>query len=163
MFRPAGTTPGHALEWSRLIAQLWVLDGYQEGRFIEAAGKLFRAAVTLGWDHTAGGFYYTLDFDNRPAIAHKLWWPAAEAIAAAAFLHALKPDPFYESWYRKVWNFTATNFIDPANGGWFPELGDGLRPIDRFFTGKPDLYHALQACLIPLYPAKGSLMKVVGT
>jgi mannose/cellobiose epimerase-like protein (N-acyl-D-glucosamine 2-epimerase family) len=163
MFRPAGTTPGHALEWSRLIAQLWVLDGYQEGRFIEAAGKLFRAAVTLGWDHTAGGFYYTLDFDNRPAIAHKLWWPAAEAIAAAAFLHALKPDPFYESWYRKVWNFTANNFIDPANGGWFPELGDGLRPIDRFFTGKPDLYHALQACLIPLYPAKGSLMKVVGT
>ena len=163
MFRPAGTTPGHALEWSRLIAQLWVLDGYQEGRFIEAAGKLFRAAVTLGWDHTAGGFYYTLDFDNRPAIAHKLWWPAAEAIAAAAILHALKPDPFYESWYRKVWNFTATNFIDPANGGWFPELGDGLRPIDRFFTGKPDLYHALQACLIPLYPAKGSLMKVVGT
>jgi mannose/cellobiose epimerase-like protein (N-acyl-D-glucosamine 2-epimerase family) len=163
MFRPAGTTPGHALEWSRLIAQLWVLDGYQEGRFIEAAGKLFRAAVTLGWDHTAGGFYYTLDFDNRPAIAHKLWWPAAEAIAATAFLHALKPDPFYESWYRKVWNFTATNFIDPANGGWFPELGDGLRPIDRFFTGKPDLYHALQACLIPLYPAKGSLMKVVGT
>ena len=25
MFRPAGTTPGHALEWSRLLLQLWCL------------------------------------------------------------------------------------------------------------------------------------------
>ena len=24
------------------------------------------------------------------------------------------------------------------------------------FTGKPDLYHAVQACLIPLLPATGS-------
>ncbi|WP_395684924.1 AGE family epimerase/isomerase [Aestuariivirga sp.] len=163
MFRPAGTTPGHALEWSRLLAQLWVLDGYREGRFLDAAKKLFQAAVKLGWDHQSGGFYYTLDFENRPAITHKLWWPAAEAIAAAAFLHALKPDDVYEQWYRKVWNFTASHFIDPANGGWFPELGDDLRPADRFFTGKPDIYHALQACLIPLYPAKGSLMKVVAS
>jgi hypothetical protein len=29
------------------------------------------------------------------------------------------------------------------------------------FTGKPDLYHALQACLIPLFPATGSLTKVI--
>ena len=27
MFRPAGTTPGHALEWSRLLVQLWELGG----------------------------------------------------------------------------------------------------------------------------------------
>ncbi len=27
MFRPSGTTPGHWLEWSRLILQLWVLGG----------------------------------------------------------------------------------------------------------------------------------------
>ena len=30
MFRPAGTTPGHWLEWARLLAQLWVLDGRRE-------------------------------------------------------------------------------------------------------------------------------------
>ena len=51
------------------------------------------------------------------------------------------------------------HFIDPANGGWFGELGDDLKPMDKFFTGKPDIYHALQACLIPLYPATGSLMR----
>jgi sulfoquinovose isomerase len=27
MFRPFGTTPGHALEWSRLLIQLWELGG----------------------------------------------------------------------------------------------------------------------------------------
>ncbi len=40
------------------------------------------------------------------------------------------------------------------------ELDDDLKPIDLFFTGKPDIYHALQACLIPLFPATGSITKV---
>lgn len=161
MFRPAGTTPGHWLEWARLMAQLWVLDGRKESWHIEAADKLFRSACARGWDKEKGGFFYTLDFDNRPALTHKIWWPATEAIGAAAFLHALKPDPFYEEWYRRVWDFSAQYFIDPANGGWYGELGDDLKPIDKFFTGKPDIYHALQACLIPLCPPTGSLMRAV--
>lgn len=161
MFRPAGTTPGHWLEWARLMAQLWVLDQRREKWMIDAAEKLFHSAVARGWDTAKGGFYYTLDFDNRPAITHKIWWPLTEAIGAAAFLNALKPDRFYEDWYRKLWDFAAIHFIDPANGGWFPELGSDLKPIDRFFTGKPDIYHALQACLIPLFPANGSLMRAV--
>jgi sulfoquinovose isomerase len=161
MFRPAGTTPGHWLEWSRLLAQLWVLDGRREAWHIEAADKLFRSAVTRGWDPDKGGFYYTLDFANRPALTHKIWWPATEAIGAAAFLNTLTPSPFYEEWYRKVWDFSATYFIDPANGGWFGELGDDLKPVDKFFTGKPDIYHALQACLIPLFPATGSLLQAI--
>ncbi|MCA3560470.1 MAG: AGE family epimerase/isomerase [Aestuariivirga sp.] len=163
MFRPAGTTPGHWLEWSRLMAQLWVLDGRKEAWHIEAAQKLFKSAVTRGWDTEKGGFFYTLDFDNRPALTHKIWWPATEAIGAAAFLSQLKPDPFLEAWYRKVWDFSATYFIDPANGGWYGELGGDLNPIDKFFTGKPDIYHALQACLIPLFPATGSLMHAVSS
>ena len=28
-------------------------------------------------------------------------------------------------------------------------------------SGKADIYHALQACLIPLFPATGSLTKVI--
>ncbi|WP_421694666.1 AGE family epimerase/isomerase [Aestuariivirga sp.] len=161
MFRPAGTTPGHWLEWARLLAQLWVLDGRKEAWHIEAAEKLFRSAVTRGWDYEKGGFFYTLDFEHRPALTHKIWWPLTEAIGAAAFLNALTPAPFYESWYRKLWDFAATHFIDPANGGWFGELDDDLLPMDKFFTGKPDIYHALQACLIPLFPPAGSLMRAV--
>ena len=73
----------------------------------------------------------------------------------------MKAEGFYEDWYRKVWDFSASYFIDPANGGWFNELGDDLKPFDKFFTGKCDIYHALQACLIPLYPATGSLMTAI--
>lgn len=161
MFRPAGTTPGHWLEWARLLAQLWTLDPHRDPGHIPAAGKLFRSAVNRGWDHERGGFFYTLDFENRPSLPHKIWWPVTEAIGAAAFLGALKPDAFYEEWYRRFWNFAATYFIDPATGGWFAELDDDLKPFDKFFTGKPDIYHALQACLIPLFPANGSLMKAI--
>ena len=50
---------------------------------------------------------------------------------------------------------------DAAQGGWHPELDDSLTPRPRFFTGKPDIYHALQACLIPLYPTNGSLTKEI--
>jgi sulfoquinovose isomerase len=161
MFRPAGTTPGHWLEWSRLLVQLWVLGGKAQAWLPDAASKLFRSAVTRGWDPEKGGFYYTLDFDNRPLLRHKIWWPATEAIGAAAFLAAHDPDPFYEDWYRRVWGFSANHFIDPANGGWFGELDEDLKPVDFFFTGKPDIYHALQACLIPQFPATGSLMKSI--
>ena len=62
-------------------------------------------------DPQISGFFYTLDFENHPALTHKIWWPATEAIGAAAFLNALKPDPFYEDWYRKVWDFSANRFI----------------------------------------------------
>jgi hypothetical protein len=31
--------------------------------------------------------------------------------------------------------------------------------VPGYFVGKLDLYHALQACLIPLYPANASLTR----
>jgi mannose/cellobiose epimerase-like protein (N-acyl-D-glucosamine 2-epimerase family) len=161
MFRPTGTTPGHWLEWSRLLVQLWVLGGKKLSWLPDAAAKLFHSAVTRGWDHAKGGFFYTLGFDSQPALRHKIWWPATEAIGAAAFLAAHAPSNFYEDWYRRVWGFSMNHFIDPANGGWFPELGEDLKPVDVFFTGKPDIYHALQACLVPLFPATGSLLKAI--
>ena len=161
MFRPAGTTPGHWLEWSRLLMQLWVLGGKTHDWMPDAAKNLFRSAVTRGWDEETGGFFYTLDFDNKPSLRHKIWWPATEAIGAAAFIAEHDADPFFEDWYRRVWDFSATHFIDKANGGWYPELGEDLMPRDFYFTGKPDIYHALQACLIPLYPAAGSLTKMI--
>jgi mannose/cellobiose epimerase-like protein (N-acyl-D-glucosamine 2-epimerase family) len=161
MFRPFGTTPGHALEWSRLLAQLDALGGGRLGWTMEAARGLFTQAVTDGWDHAAGGFYYTLDYGNAPLIRDRLWWPCCEAIAAAAFLRDRTEDDVFEVWYRRVWDWSAHHLLDRRHGGWFSELDDGLVARPRFFSGKPDIYHALQACLIPLYPAGGSLGSMV--
>jgi mannose/cellobiose epimerase-like protein (N-acyl-D-glucosamine 2-epimerase family) len=161
MFRPFGTTPGHALEWSRLLGQLHVLGGERLAWLPDAASALFRQAVTDGWDQTSGGFYYTLDYAGAPLIRDRLWWPCCEGIAAAAFLGSRSGDPFYETWYRRVIGWMTTYMADTAQGGWHPELDDSLVPRSRFFTGKPDIYHLLQSFLIPLYPAKGSLGEMV--
>jgi len=158
-FRPAGATPGHALEWSRLLVQLWELGGRSHGWLIDAARQLFLKTVEIGWDRSAGGFYYTLDWQNRPARSDRFWWPCAEGIGAAAVLGSVDPDPRFEEWYRRIWDFTANHLIDHANGGWFPELDSELKPVSRVFRGKPDLYHALQACLIPLLPPDGSITR----
>ena len=158
MFRPYGTTPGHALEWARLALQLWALGGRRIGWLPEAAKGLFAEATRAGWD-PRGGFYYTLDWDGRPAIRDRIWWPACEGIGAATFLAAQDGDPVFEDWYRRIWSFSARHFIDRRAGGWRPQLDDALQPVDRYFIGKPDLYHALQACLIPLYPADASLTR----
>lgn len=159
MFRPAGTTPGHWLEWARLILQLWVLGDKMHNWMPDAARKLFEQSMALGWDKDKGGFFYTLDWDDKPAKRNKLWWPACEGAGAAHFLNEHLPDDFHEESYRQIWNVIEGHFIDRKNGGWHEELTENLVPAHDLFPGKGDIYHALQACLIPLYPATGSVTK----
>ncbi len=156
MFRPAGTTPGHALEWARLLTQLWHLTKKAHPWMWEAARALFLQTCDIGWDAARGGFYYTLDWDNAPDRADRYWWPCAEGIAAAASLRASGGDAAFEDWYRRIWAFTNAHLIDHEAGSWHPELDSDMRPVSTVFTGKPDLYHAVQACLIPLLPPDGS-------
>jgi mannose/cellobiose epimerase-like protein (N-acyl-D-glucosamine 2-epimerase family) len=163
MFRPAGTTPGHGLEWSRLLAQLWELTGRRDDWMIEAARRLFRRTVADGWDTGKGGFFYTLDREGRPRIRDRYWWPCCEGVAAAAVLGGIDEDPFHETWYRRIWGFTTAHFVDPDEGGWFPQLDDDLKPNAFPFFGKPDMYHSLQACLIPLVPTAGSITRGLAT
>jgi sulfoquinovose isomerase len=159
IFRPAGTTPGHSLEWSRLLLQLWSLGERRLDWLPDAAAKLFQVAVQHGWDHMSGGFHYTLEWDNSPRRREKLWWPATEGIGAASYLSEHTRDDIYEEWYRRIWGFCNHHFIDHEHGSWHHELGDDLKPKRGLFVGKPDIYHALQACLIPLFPATCSVTK----
>lgn len=159
MFRPFGTTPGHSLEWVRLLLQLWELGGRKHAWLPDAARNLFGQATADGWDTARGGFYYTLEWDGSARIKDRYWWPCCEAIGAASFLNAIDGDRAYEDWYRRIWNFCATHFIDRRNGGWHAQLDNDLRPNAGPFYGKPDIYHALQACLIPLLPTTGSITR----
>ncbi|WP_296085655.1 AGE family epimerase/isomerase [uncultured Agrobacterium sp.] len=162
MFRPSGSTPGHWLEWSRLLLQLWVLGNRKHEWMPTAAKSLFVQSMALGWDREKGGFFYTLDWNNTPAKTEKLWWPMCEAAGAAHFLNEHLPaDEFYEDSYRRIWSTIANNFLDHQFGGWHEELTEELVPANTLFPGKGDIYHALQACLIPLFPADGSLTKVI--
>ena len=157
VFRPFGYTPGHAMEWARLALQLFALGGRKEEWLPQAARRLFAQALAQGWDPARGGLYYTTEYDGTPRVRDRLWWPMCEGVGAAHFLSSLDGDAFHEASYRQLWDFISRRLIDRENGGWHPQLDDELKPKSGYFVGKPDIYHALQACLIPLYPATGSL------
>ncbi len=161
MFRPAGTTPGHWLEWSRLLVQLWIAGGRKHEWMPKAASSLFRKATAEGWDHVNGGFFYTLNWDGTPLADDKLCWPLCEGLGAAVFLGAVEDQPFYERWYRRIWDHTQTYIIGPASGGWIPQLDRQNRLKTTLFPGREGIYHTVQACLIPLFPPKGSLLQEV--
>jgi mannose/cellobiose epimerase-like protein (N-acyl-D-glucosamine 2-epimerase family) len=158
VFRPYGTTPGHALEWARLLLQLWEIGGRRVDWLPGTAAALFDRAVADAWDGERGGFVYTLDWTGAPRLRNRLWWPCAEGIGAAAFLNAIDGAERYELWYRRIWDFVATELVDRENGGWRTQPADPSGP-PLLFEGKPDLYHALQACLVPLLPTSGTIIR----
>lgn len=155
-FRPFGATPGHGLEWARLLVSLHDVLDRPPAWLVEAAQGLFDRATQDGWA-APGGFVYTTDMTGRPVIDRRLHWVVAEAIGAAAALQQAVGDPVYEDWYRRAWDFAATHLIDRDSGSWRHELGADLRPVEGTWSGKPDIYHALQATLIPRLPSAGGL------
>jgi sulfoquinovose isomerase len=161
-FRPYGTTPGHGFEWARLLLHLEaarVKAGMlTPGWLATDAQKLFDHNCRHGWDiDGAPGIVYTLDWDNRAVVRHRLHWTHCEASAAASVLLKRTGDDQYEHWYRLFWEFCDSHFIDRCDGSWYHELDPQNRPSADIWAGKPDLYHAWQAVLIPRLPLAPSM------
>lgn len=152
MFRPAGSTPGHSFELGRLALQHWDLSGRPQTQAPAQARALIEAALKDAW-LPEGGFAYTLTHQGQIGIPDRYWWPVTEAIGAMSSLLKLAPQPGDEEWYRRLWHFANDRLIDHDLGGWFPELGADSEPVAHQFLGKPDIYHAVQADLLP--QAKG--------
>jgi len=157
-FRPYGATIGHSLEWSRLVLATGIASGALSDRLIEMAEAMFARGVGAGWDEQGGGLVYTVDWDGRPVNTDHYWWPIAEGIATSSYLARVTGKPDYETWYRRFWEFAATNLIDHARGGWYPMLNEHNVRKSHPWYGKPDIYHSLQACLLPLLPVASSLI-----
>ncbi|MGY1705977.1 AGE family epimerase/isomerase [Geodermatophilus sp. SYSU D00697] len=151
-FRPFGSTPGHWLEWSRLLLHLEAALGEAAPDWLlPDARSLFAAAVEVGWAPDGqSGFVYTLDWEDRPVVASRLHWVLTEAIGAAAALVLRTGEDGYEQWYRTFWDEAATRFLDRERGSWVHELPAGDSP--PVWSGKPDVYHAYQATLLPQLP-----------
>ncbi|BAQ76379.1 N-acylglucosamine 2-epimerase (GlcNAc 2-epimerase) superfamily protein [Pseudomonas sp. Os17] len=161
-FRPFGTTPGHGFEWARLLLHLEASRGLAgmltPGWLALDAQHLFASNCRHGWDvDGAPGIVYTLDWDNRPVVHQRLHWTHAEASAAASALLKRTGEQQYEVWYRRFWEFCEGYFIDRQQGSWHHELGRDNRPAAEIWGGKPDLYHAWQAVLIPRLPLAPSM------
>ncbi len=154
-FKPYGATPGHGLEWSRLLVQLDVESG-TDGARTAAAASLFDRAVVDGWDPAGGGFVYTTDWSGRPVEPRRFHWVAAEAVATADVLHRVTGEDRYADLAAEWWEWIGANLLDVERGSWFHELDTENRPSGRTWVGKPDVYHAAQAVILPELPLTGS-------
>jgi mannose/cellobiose epimerase-like protein (N-acyl-D-glucosamine 2-epimerase family) len=154
-FRPYGATVGHWFEWSRLTLSLRAaLGDAAPGWMLEDARALFDAGVREGWAvDGAEGFVYTVDWDGTPVVRQRMHWVVTEALAAAATLAAATGDPAYEICHQHWWAYADRYLVDRAGGSWHHELGTDNRPAAGTWAGKPDVYHAFQATLVPRLPA----------
>ena len=153
-FKPYGATPGHGMEWSRLITQ-WALSTFKDNLsaaapYIEAAENLFNRAVADGWNADgAPGVVYTTGWDGKPVVHDRMHWTLAEAINTSAVLfHVTGKIKFAED-YAQFMQYLDETVLDHVNGSWYHQLDQENHVLGTVWPGKPDLYHALQATLIP--------------
>lgn len=157
-FRPFGATVGHLFEWARLAVHLGrALGDAAPEWLVPDAEALFATAAGDGWAVDGRpGFVYTTDFAGVPVVRTRLHWVVAEAIAAAWTLHQATGDPAYLERFREWCAHAEACFVDRERGSWHHELDPENRPAATVWAGKPDVYHAYQATLLPVLPAAAS-------
>jgi sulfoquinovose isomerase len=158
-FQPYGATVGHGLEWSRLLLHLEAALGAEAPDWLlSSAIALFERAAADGWAvDGADGYIYTTDWDGRPVVRDRMHWVLAEGFAAAAALHQRTGDDRYPQLAMTWWAYAERYLIDRERGSWHHQLNPRNEVIDTVWPGKPDLYHAVQATLIPRLPLAPSM------
>ncbi len=158
-FQPYGATVGHAVEWSRLLLHLDAALGPEAPGWVRPASTgLYDRAVADGWAvDGADGFVYTTDWNGTPVVHDRMHWVAAEAVAAAAVLHRVTGEARFATDVDRFWAWTDRHLIDREHGSWHHQLDRRNVPSSSVWSGKPDLYHAVQATLLPRLPAAPGL------
>ncbi len=165
-FKPYGATPGHGIEWGRLITQ-WAMATYAEDadaalEYIEAAEALYNRAIADAWNRDgAPGIVYTTDWDGVPVVHDRMHWTLAEAINTSAVLYRVTRKEKYAADYAEFMKYLDETVRDKENGSWFHQMDRNNRVIGTVWPGKSDLYHALQATLIPYAPVAVSIAPAI--
>ena len=164
-FKPYGATPGHGIEWARLIIQ-WAmssnLNADIEKKYIDEACSLYERAVDDAWNADgAPGIVYTTDWDGKPVVHDRMHWTLAEAINTSAVLYRVTKEERYASDYSKFMQYLDETVLDHTCGSWFHQLDENNKLKNTVWPGKSDLYHAFQAMLIPYADCKISIAKSV--
>ena len=153
-FKPYGATPGHGIEWGRLITQ-WALSVYKDDKqsldiYIKAAEKLYGQAIGDAWAADgAPGIVYTTDWEGKPVIHDRMHWTLAEAINTSAILYHVTKNKRYGADYEMFMEYLDKQVLDHVNGSWFHQMNEKGEVTGSVWPGKSDIYHALQATLIP--------------
>jgi len=153
-FKPYGATPGHGIEWGRLITQ-WAVSTFKNDKegmktYIEAAQNLYNRAIEDAWNADgAEGIVYTTDWEGNPVVHDRMHWTLAEAINTSSVLFRVTGNDKYAKDYSMFLNYLEEKVHDRVNGSWFHQLDKDNNLMGTVWPGKSDIYHALQATLIP--------------
>jgi len=160
-FRPYGITPGHGLEWARLLIHLEVALGDAAPPWlVHAATGLAGRALTDGWQRPAG-IVYTTGWDGVPVVRERFHWVACEGVLATHVLHERTGDAGWQQWHDLVLGYALAQHVD-ADGSWIHELdADTLQIARGTWNGRPDVYHAYQMLVMPRLPLRASAMGAV--
>lgn len=150
-FGPYGATPGHGLEWARLLTQLSASRAAPAPWLLEAAEAMFDRVVTDAVTDTPG-LPYTTDWLGKPVVAERFHWVMAEAVLAADALARATRAPRFADLGTRWWAEVDTYFVDPRTGSWHHELGPNMAPSARTWSGQPDAFHAMNALTLPDLP-----------
>ena len=164
-FKPYGATPGHGMEWARLITQ-WATSTYpdaaQAAPYIEAAENLYNRAVADAWNADgAPGVAYTTDWEGKPVVHDRMHWTLAEAINTAAVLYRVTGKAQYADDYAAYMEYLDEKVLDHVHGSWVHQLDRNNNLLGTVWPGKADIYHALQAVLIPYHAVNVSIALAV--
>ncbi|MBR4542532.1 MAG: AGE family epimerase/isomerase [Lachnospiraceae bacterium] len=164
-FKPYGATPGHGIEWARLITQ-WTLSSNlveaKQKAYPDIACKLYNRAVSDAWNADgAPGIVYTTDWEGKPVVHDRMHWTLAEAINTSAVLYRVTGDKKYADDYAGFMQYLDETVFDHKTGSWFPQLDENNKLKNTVWPGKSDLYHAFQAMLIPYADINISIAKAV--
>lgn len=165
-FKPFGATPGHGIEWARLIVQ-WAKSTFKGSEndaceYIKVAQKLFDGAVNDAWNADgAKGIVYTTDWQGQPVVHDRMHWTLCEAINTSAVLYRVTGDKKYADYYADFMEYLDTTVLDHVNGSCFHQLDANNKLKETVWPGKSDIYHAFQATLIPYLDVDTSIAKAV--
>ena len=165
-FKPYGATPGHGIEWARLITQ-WALSFYRTTKekaipYISMAESLYNRAIEDAWfADGAPGICYTTDWEGKPVVHDRMHWTLAEAINTSAVLWHVTKNQKYADDYAQFMQYLDEKVLDHVHGSWFHQLDQHNELLGTVWPGKSDLYHATQATLIPYYTPALSIAPAV--
>lgn len=149
----------HTVEAFLAVADATGREMYRSraGRIIEhviswAAGNKWRIPehFTKEWKADgAAGIVYTTDWEGKPVIHDRMHWTLAEAINTSAVLYHVTKNERYRSDYGNFMEYLDRQVLDHVNGSWFHQMNEKGEVTGSVWPGKSDIYHALQATLIP--------------
>ena len=99
-----------------------------------------------------------MDWARKPVVRARMHWVAAEAVMAAYVLWKITGENEYVLDYDQWWSYIDTYLIDREFGSWHHELNPQQQVVEETWPGKPDVYHAFNACLLPLLPFEPSFI-----